>query len=277
MAQNIVSVGIRLRQLQVRSGLSMQQLAVEMKYKSASSIQRYLSPEYGETHPLPIAIATKFSNALARKGSPPIEIDEVFALSGVEVTSGGSLRATDLEGIMALGVAFPTMAMRQSSLMEEATTKRLPKDLPVYGSALGAELAVEPESGDITAIELACLDMSEAIDHVRRPDSLAGRRDCYALVIAGSSMAPRFEDGEIVIVDPKRPILSGNDVIVQLKNGSGHDGEDRVITVLAKRLVRRSASFVELEQFNPPGRFRLETRQIHAMHRIMTIGELVGA
>jgi phage repressor protein C with HTH and peptisase S24 domain len=38
--------------------------------------------------------------------------------------------------------------------------------------------------------------------------------------------------------------------------------------VLIKRLVRRSAHFVELAQFNPPMTFRVPSERVAAIHRV---------
>jgi phage repressor protein C with HTH and peptisase S24 domain len=65
----------------------------------------------------------------------------------------------------------------------------------------------------------------------------------------------------------------GDDVVVQLKGGSS-EGElrERVSTVLIKELVRRSATFIELRQFNPDVTFRVEQDRVAAIHKV--VGEV---
>jgi phage repressor protein C with HTH and peptisase S24 domain len=43
---------------------------------------------------------------------------------------------------------------------------------------------------------------------------------------------------------------------------------DRVKTVLVKRLIRRTASHVELRQFNPDMTIRIEVARVAAVHKV---------
>jgi SOS-response transcriptional repressor LexA len=138
--------------------------------------------------------------------------------------------------------------------------------IPVLGSAMGIE-SFDPERD----IELTEVDMTEVLDHVRRPTSLSGDSNAYAVTVVGDSMWPRFRPGRRVIVSPRSPISIGDDVIVQLKGRGGED-QDRVALVLIKELVRRSATFIELRQFNPDTTFRVEADRIASVHRV--IGEV---
>ena len=138
--------------------------------------------------------------------------------------------------------------------------------LPLLGTALAGESEM-PESG----LELIELNAGEVLDYLQRPPSLASDRDAYALTILSDSMYPRFSPGERVAVSPRAPVSIGDDVIVQLR-APAHDNDDpeadRIRIVLAKRLVRRSASFVELQQFNPDQTFRIEAGRVAAIHKI---------
>ena len=63
----------------------------------------------------------------------------------------------------------------------------------------------------------------------------------YALEINGESMEPVYRDGDIVIVSPEANIRRGDRVVAKT-----NDGE-----ILAKILVRRTASRIELQSLNP--------------------------
>lgn len=149
-----------------------------------------------------------------------------------------------------------------------------PRDVPIIGTADCADLDVVTD-GETVAIETMGLDLSEVVDHVRRPITLDHRRDVYAIYFRGHSMAPRYESGEVAYVDPVRPPLAADYVIVQLRRYDGDDG-DRIHVAMAKRLVRQSASYIELEQFNPPLTFRLDRKQVAHIHRIIPWDELVA-
>lgn len=57
----------------------------------------------------------------------------------------------------------------------------------------------------------------EAVDHVQRPPSLANAPHGYATYVNGTSMEPRYYEGELVYAHPGRPVTSGCFVIVQMK------------------------------------------------------------
>jgi SOS-response transcriptional repressor LexA len=149
---------------------------------------------------------------------------------------------------------------------EKFGTERLPQ-IPVVGSAIGIG-SFDPQQH----VELTELDLGEVLDHVARPASLASDRKAYALTIVGDSMWPRFRPGRRVIVSPRAPASIGDDVIVQLRGDGTDQTADRVTMVLIKELVRRSATFVELRQFNPDVTFRVPAEQVAAIHKV--IGEI---
>jgi len=133
------------------------------------------------------------------------------------------------------------------------------KPVPLLGSAMGGEW-----SGD-DQVEMTELHLSEVFDYLSRPPSVEHDQGAYAVTIVGDSMAPRFEPSERAIASPKASVGIGDDVIVQLRG----DGDDRIVQVLIKRLVRRSAAFVELRQFNPDITFKVPMERIAAIHRVM--------
>ncbi|KQN12024.1 S24 family peptidase [Sphingomonas sp. Leaf28] len=149
-----------------------------------------------------------------------------------------------------------------------------PRDVPIVGSAECGEVEFASDGG-VSMIEAMELDFDNVVDHVRRPVTLDNKREVYAIYYTGHSMAPRYETGELGYVDPGRPPKVRDYVIVQLRRPDHHDGE-RVCRVLAKRLVRMSASYIELEQFNPPAIFRVDRKEVKHIHRIIPWDELVS-
>lgn len=138
------------------------------------------------------------------------------------------------------------------------------KPLPLVGSAIGGEV-----DGIDEHVELTELRLGEVLDHLARPHSLAEDPQAYAVTIVGDSMAPRFEPGERAFVSPRSPVGIGDDVIVQLRSPNGQEDEaDRITMVLIKRLVRRTAKFVELRQFNPEMTFSVPVERVAAVHRV---------
>lgn len=143
------------------------------------------------------------------------------------------------------------------------------KDTPVLGTASGGGMTI-----DGVVVEQTVLETFDVVDMVRRPPSQRGNAKLYALYVVGSSMEPRHEPGDLVYVDPRRAPMIGDDVVVQLRDGNGHDGDERIVTALIKRLVRRTADGVELEQYNPRMKFIIDKKHIAALHRVVRITEL---
>lgn len=153
----------------------------------------------------------------------------------------------------------------------------IPLDLPVFGTAEGAAEPVGENGDAILAQSMECT-FDGAVEHRSRPPGLMGRRDVYGLYIVGDSMEPRTWSGELEIFDPVRAPSIGDFVAVYLRTarseeGVDHDGE-ATVRVLYKRLLKRGANYVELEQYNPPLVFRIPTAHVAKMHRAMRKDEL---
>lgn len=109
----------------------------------------------------------------------------------------------------------------------------------------------------------------EIVQYITRPENLRGVPGAYAVYVTGHSMEPRYEPGELAHIHPGRPVQPGSYVLVQRK--PLHEGEPPLAVL--KRLVRRSASKVVLEQLNPLERFDVQADQIVSMHRVVGSSE----
>lgn len=166
---------------------------------------------------------------------------------------------------------FPRSNAQASGLSDVTRGFRgAPTTLPVVGTGHCADFQADVD-GRTVQIEQYSFDPDHIEAHVARPAVLIGVREAYAIIPVGDSMYPRFGPGELQVADPRLPPRIGDDVVVQLGNGDGN-----VTAVLIKRLVRRSGTFVELEQFNPPQRFRVDMMQVVRIHRLLTQRELLG-
>jgi phage repressor protein C with HTH and peptisase S24 domain len=101
---------------------------------------------------------------------------------------------------------------------------------------------------------------------------MEGMNKAYALFVVGSSMEPRYRPGEPVFIDPIRPPQIGDDVVIQLFRRN-EDGDGEVVAALVKTLRRRTAHFVELEQYEPRLTFKVPNSQIAYLHRIISMRE----
>lgn len=108
--------------------------------------------------------------------------------------------------------------------------------LPVYGQAAGGmnDDGKFYLNGNKIA-EVFCLP---SLEHVR---------DAYAVFMHGESMEPVFRPGDTIFVDPSRPVISGDDVLVQIKGDAGEPPYAYV-----KRFIERKGGELVLRQYNPP-------------------------
>lgn len=143
--------------------------------------------------------------------------------------------------------------------------------IPLVGTGDCATIQFEDETGQMLDVERCSFDSDHTVRMIARPPALQGARDLYAIYFHGESMMPRFEPGEVGIVDPSRPAGPGDYVLVQLNNGE----EDHVTSVLVKRLVRASARELVLEQFNPPATFTVPRARVARVHRILPQTDLL--
>lgn len=136
----------------------------------------------------------------------------------------------------------------------------MPLDVPVYGTAVGGSMGDFQLNGQV-------------VDYIRRPPSLTRARNAFAIFYANDSMFPRYETGDPIYVNPSRPPGPGDDVLIEM-HGEG-DGEPGAAYV--KRLVKRSASFVMLQQFNPPrSDIKIDLAKIRNLWRIVPPKELLA-
>ena len=133
-------------------------------------------------------------------------------------------------------------------------TGAAPRDLPVFGAAVGGDDGAFDFNGAVN-------------EYVARPPILAGVANGYAVYVQGESMEPRYFAGELVHVNPNRPVTTGCFVVVQIRTGDPHMPTRGLI----KQFVRRTASRLCLRQFNP--RADLD----HDLASVLTVHRIVGA
>lgn len=173
----------------------------------------------------------------------------------VEIARALGTTPEDLQGISAVrGGVVPAAPPPFSSQM---------RDVPVYGQVVGGD-------GDSGAdFEFN----GQTIDYLRRPSGIAMMRDVFGLYITGSSMFPKFEEGEPIYVSAARPPAIGDYVVIELyPTEEGSNGPGYI-----KRLKRRTPTKIVCEQFNPPKDIEFDREEIKSIFRVIPLIELVGA
>lgn len=129
--------------------------------------------------------------------------------------------------------------------------------IPLYGQAVGGL------DGEFV------LNGGSKLADVLAPPGLASVSGAYAVTCSGDSMEPRYLDGEIVFVHPKRRPTKGDFVVAQIHNPN----EGAPPLAYIKRLVRYSEAGLVLEQYNPAKEMRFDYQQVISVHVIVGSGE----
>lgn len=128
------------------------------------------------------------------------------------------------------------------------------RKIPVYGQAVGGVDGEFVMNGSVLFEVLA-------------PPSVSASSGAYAVMVSGDSMYPRYEDGEICFVDPKRRVKKGDYVIVQIRTE-----DEGPLLAFVKKFIRHNAVELVLEQFNPAKELRFPSGQVHSVHYVALAG-----
>jgi phage repressor protein C with HTH and peptisase S24 domain len=209
----------RLKALRERTGLAMREVAEALGW-TLTRYQHY-EDRYKREH-LPLDFVRRLLPLFEARGVPGAELLALAGLSDSEIP--GSLRARRATGAM-----LPPAG----------------RDLPVLGAVKGGSEGFYFNEGD-------------AKEYLVRPPTLAGVANAFALYVEGDSMEPRYFAGELLYVNPNRPITRNCFVAVELADGQG----------LIKQFLRRSDEQVVLRQFNPAKDIRIAVRDLKRIYRI---------
>lgn len=135
-----------------------------------------------------------------------------------------------------------------------------PIDVPVYGVA---------EGGQDGAFVINRAD--GPIDYVARPMSLLRAQNIFAVRIQGNSMAPLWENGDLVYCHPGRGYGPDDFVIVQLEAGPGEPPR-----ALFKQFLRQDNGTLVLRQLNPDTAMTVERARVKNIWPVLHWRELAA-
>jgi len=151
--------------------------------------------------------------------------------------------------------------LQQAKRHSQATiTNHSRQDIPIMGTAAGSAIGSFVIEGG-------------PVDFTYRPPGLAQARDIYAIYIAGNSMSPAHNPGDLRFVNPHKPHRVGDDVIIQTKNGEG-----KAIEASIGRFKSKDSEFITIEKLNPTNtQVKFKVEFTIAIHRVLTTNELFAA
>ncbi len=165
------------------------------------------------------------------------DLEAIFVPHGVE--SGAVLQLAGIEP-----GASPSQG-REAVTRPVATIGPAQRDLPVMGAVRG--------DGDGFLF-----NAGQPTEFVERPANLRGVFNAFALYMDGDSMEPRYYAGELVYVNPNRPLTRHCFVAVELNSGQG----------LIRQFLRRSETELVLHQFNPAKDLHIKSGDVRKVYRI---------
>ena len=192
---------------------------------------------------------------------------------------GGSIRSDNLSKVLAyigkteadlVAIQERPATNAQPIEFEGASLAQVRNDMPVFGTALGAEKVVDGAS-----IEQTMLNSAEVIEYRKRPPISNGIERVYGLYVQGESMYPAHRDGAFLFCQWDSPLRADDDVVVYLRPVDESDDGMTARSVLVKRLVRRTAQYVELEQYRPAKVFRIPMSEVLRIDKVLTNDDFV--
>ena len=139
-----------------------------------------------------------------------------------------------------LGVGIDEVLGAEDAVIVTANKARM---LPVYGSA---------EDFDM-------IDLQEPIDSIETPPYLLNTIAAYAVYVAGETMVPRFNPGELAFVHPGKPFKANDSVIVQLKTDNA----------VLKTFQKIDDNEIILSQFSTSETVTYQRDNVKAVHKII--------
>jgi SOS-response transcriptional repressor LexA len=164
------------------------------------------------------------------------DLEAIFAPHGVE--SGAVLQLAGIE-------PGQPVNPRRETAPARAVPAQAQRDLPVMGTVRG-------DSEGFNFVQ------GEAKEFVERPANLKGVFNAFALYMDGDLMEPRYYAGELLYVNPNRPLTRNCFVAVELTDGQG----------LIRQFVRRSEDELVLHQFNPAKDVHLKAATVRKIYRV---------
>lgn len=228
------------------------------------SIRRMMDERGDKAKPLAIGLG------LSETGIRDIFLDKTKSVGGPKLSVIARYYGVTVDDIMAgtattVGRSERPKANGRPVEFEGASLAEVRNDLPVFGTALGAEVLVDGER-----IEQTTLNTGDIIEYRKRPPVSHGVEKVYGLYVQGASMYPAHRDGAFLFVQRDARLRVDDDVVVYLRPKDESDDGERAACVLVKRLVKRSAQFVELEQYNPAKVFRIDMKDVLQIDRVLT-------
>jgi phage repressor protein C with HTH and peptisase S24 domain len=194
----------------------------------------------------PSAVSRMIKGERQMKLLEAVQIAAFLGVSQDEVLRHAGDSAPSGEAAPRAGRGRPPAAARPPEFAAPVRFVRAPDTIPIRSAGRG---------GGEQEMFLA----DGPIGYTPRPANLSGVRAAYAIYMIGDSMAPRYEPGWLLHVNPFKPATRSRDVVV-FKKGNA---------VLIKQFVGWEKDALVLRQLNPPAELRIPRADILECHLIV--------
>lgn len=188
----------------------------------------------------------KLTKEWAERISPHLGVSPEALLFG-RPDSDESIKVNSSSAAVQREIELPNAIIRDK-------VEGLGRKIPVYGQAVGG-------------VDGEFLMNGNVLYEVMAPPVISHISGAYGVQIAGDSMSPRYEDGEVAFVDPKRRVRRGDYVIAQIQME-----EHGPLLAFVKRFVSRTDAELVLSQFNPPKELKFDGKCVVSVHYIALSG-----
>ncbi|UVK51561.1 helix-turn-helix transcriptional regulator [Mesorhizobium sp. AR02] len=131
-------------------------------------------------------------------------------------------------------------------------------DIEVLGAAVGGD------DGDFTF-------NGEPAGYVQRPPGVRHLPKVFALHVLSDSMVPRYEPGDLIYCGGRDAVPGDHVVIETFPEENEKNGK-----AFVKKLVKRTAGELVVEQYNPPKTLTFNRYAIKHVWRVIPLKELLG-
>ncbi|MBL9036254.1 MAG: helix-turn-helix domain-containing protein [Rhodospirillaceae bacterium] len=218
----VSEVARRLKELREQAGLTMRAVSDSLGW-SLTRYQHY-EDRYKRKY-LPFELARALEEMFVRQGVP----------------TGAVLQLAGIEGGQSVAPRAAPAGARPVSL-NAATAQR---DLPVYSAFR------EGWDGFWFVAD-------EAKEFIERPANLRGVANAFALYADGDGMQPRYFAGELLYVNPNRPITPNCFVAVEFNDGRG----------MVRQFLRRTHDAIFVRKLHPDQEAKLPAAEVKRLYRI---------
>ena len=108
------------------------------------------------------------------------------------------------------------------------------------------------------------------------PPGLASRKLIYGFYCTTTALAPRYDIGDLIVIDPSRPATERDYVILYHQVVWQNTNEVPVHPAVLGRLISQDREGAVIETFNPAARVTITREFVREIHRILPTAELLG-